>query len=96
MNRIALPEPPRTHHTIRFKVDGGPADRVHLMGPDEIHAINAAIAAGRPLLVRGEPGTGKSQLARAAAKQLGRAGVAQICQRQRREIFVAGTLFKTP
>jgi MoxR-like ATPase len=41
----------------------------------EIHAINAAIAAGRPLLVRGEPGIGKSQLARAAAKELGRAYV---------------------
>ena len=33
----------------------------------------AALAAERPLLVRGEPGTGKSQLARAAAALLGRA-----------------------
>lgn len=36
-------------------------------------AINAALAAGRPLLVRGEPGIGKSQLAEAAAKALNRA-----------------------
>ena len=40
-------------------------------------AINAALAAERPLLVRGEPGTGKSQLARAAAEGLGRALVAR-------------------
>ncbi|MEX1368359.1 MAG: MoxR family ATPase [Nannocystaceae bacterium] len=40
-----------------------------------LHAINAALAAGRPLLVRGEPGTGKSQLARAAAFLLGRSYV---------------------
>ncbi|HEX3480590.1 MAG TPA: MoxR family ATPase [Kofleriaceae bacterium] len=35
-------------------------------------AINAALATGRPLLVRGEPGVGKSQLALAAAVQLQR------------------------
>ncbi|MBB4268003.1 MoxR-like ATPase [Roseospira visakhapatnamensis] len=40
--------------------------------------MNAALAAGRPLLVRGEPGTGKSQLARAAAKQLGRAFIPHV------------------
>ncbi|WP_427501419.1 AAA family ATPase [Methylomonas sp. MED-D] len=38
----------------------------------QIKAINAALSAQRPLLVRGEPGVGKSQLARAAAKVLGR------------------------
>lgn len=48
---------------------------VHVWGGDQIEAINAALAAGRPLLVRGEPGTGKSQLARAAAATLGRAFV---------------------
>jgi MoxR-like ATPase len=36
-------------------------------------AINAAIAANRPLLVRGEPGLGKTQLAEAAAQELERA-----------------------
>jgi MoxR-like ATPase len=44
----------------------------HVFDEDSIHAINAALAAERPLLVRGEPGTGKSQLARAAAHQLER------------------------
>ena len=38
----------------------------------QIKAINAALSASRPLLVRGEPGVGKSQLARAAANALGR------------------------
>ncbi|MBF0183172.1 MAG: MoxR family ATPase [Magnetococcales bacterium] len=53
-------------------------DRVHLMGRGEMLAVNAAIAAGRPLLVRGEPGIGKSQMARAAAKLLGRVFVKHV------------------
>ncbi len=48
---------------------------VHQFEPRQIRAINAALAARRPLLVRGEPGIGKSQLARAAAAALGRAFV---------------------
>ncbi|MFN7952185.1 MAG: AAA family ATPase [bacterium] len=43
---------------------------VHVFDAESVHAINAALAAERPLLVRGEPGTGKSQLARAAAVAL--------------------------
>ena len=39
----------------------------HIFEPDHILALRAAEAAGRPLLVRGDPGTGKSQLAHAAA-----------------------------
>jgi MoxR-like ATPase len=49
-----------------------PAAR-HRFEPAQLQAINAALSARRPLLVRGEPGIGKSQLARAAAKALGRA-----------------------
>jgi MoxR-like ATPase len=45
---------------------------VHVFDERTAQAIRAALASGRPLLVRGEPGTGKSQLARAAAKVLGR------------------------
>lgn len=44
----------------------------HVFEPDSVWAINAALASKRPLLIRGEPGTGKSQLARAAAAALGR------------------------
>jgi MoxR-like ATPase len=42
-------------------------DSVHIFDQDSAYALAAAEAARRPLLVRGEPGTGKSQLARAAA-----------------------------
>jgi len=54
-----------------------PAAR-HRFEPEQLMAINAALAASRPLLVRGEPGIGKSQLARAAAKALGRAFVQHV------------------
>lgn len=47
-------------------------EQVHLFDQSSINAINAAIAARRPLLVRGEPGTGKSQLALAAATAMER------------------------
>ena len=53
-------------------------EMVHVLDAREIAAVNAALAAKRPLLVRGEPGIGKSQLARAAAKALGRAFVPHV------------------
>ena len=43
-----------------------------------VNAIKAALAAQRPLLVRGEPGTGKSQLARAVAHKLKRQFVSEV------------------
>ncbi len=47
-------------------------ESVHVFDERTAQAIRAALAAGRPLLVRGEPGAGKSQLARAAARVLKR------------------------
>lgn len=58
---------------VRLTPLGGVADQVHVFEATTIDAVNAALAAGRPLLVRGEPGIGKSQLARGAAKCLERA-----------------------
>ncbi len=52
--------------------------RRHVFEEDDVHAVNAALASGRPLLLRGMPGTGKSQLALAAAVGLGRAFVSQV------------------
>jgi MoxR-like ATPase len=42
----------------------------HHFDETSVLAVNAAIAAERPLLLRGEPGIGKSQLARAVAESL--------------------------
>ena len=35
-------------------------------------AVNAAVALGRPLLIKGEPGTGKTLLAQEVAQSLGK------------------------
>lgn len=63
---------------IPLKSRGNLPERVHVLDNDSIKAVNAALAAKRPLLVRGEPGIGKSQLARAVAKQLKRRFVQQV------------------
>ena len=42
----------------------------YLLNPDIIGAINVAIATGQPLLLTGEPGTGKTQLAYKLAHEL--------------------------
>ena len=60
---------------IELEAGDGMAASVHVIDQDSIDAVNAALAIGRPLLVRGDPGTGKSQLARAAAAALGRSFV---------------------
>lgn len=56
--------------------DGLPA-MAHVFERDSILAVNTAIACNRPLLIKGEPGSGKSQLARAVAQRLGRELVAK-------------------
>ncbi len=50
----------------------------HVFDKDDCYALWAAYSAGRPLLVRGEPGTGKSQMAQAIAEQLGWAFVSEV------------------
>src|SRR6187397_627897 len=40
--------------------------------PDLMMAVNAAVTLGRPLLIKGEPGTGKTQLAEEIARSLER------------------------
>jgi MoxR-like ATPase len=45
-------------------------ETAHVLDADSVWAVKMALATGRPLLLRGEPGAGKSQLARAAAQVL--------------------------
>jgi MoxR-like ATPase len=57
---------------VRLKSGEGILEQVHVFDDDSRMAVKSALAAGRPLLVRGEPGVGKTQLAAATAKALGR------------------------
>jgi MoxR-like ATPase len=43
----------------------------YITSADLRHAVNVSVALGRPLLVKGEPGTGKTLLAHAVAEDLG-------------------------
>lgn len=43
----------------------------YLAGPDLVDAVNVALLMGKPLLLTGEPGTGKTQLASRVAWELG-------------------------
>lgn len=62
----------RAGHVTTIPTAENEPKRVHVWDDASILAVNAATAAARPLLVRGEPGVGKSQLARATAVELGR------------------------
>lgn len=64
--------------TVNLSPLVGRPEVVHVFEEADINAVNTAIAAGRPLLIRGEPGIGKSQLARAAAHELGRAFISKV------------------
>ena len=67
---------------VELEAQGPIRDPAHLFSKLEVDAVNAALAVGRPLLVRGEPGTGKSQLARAVAKHLKRVFVKYVVDSQ--------------
>ena len=57
---------------LQLPAYGSWPESVHQFDEDSINALKTALAAQRPLLLRGDPGTGKSQLARAAAIALKR------------------------
>lgn len=63
-----------SNNTVELRSDGGKGYHpVHVFKQEDLDAIEAALKAERPLLVRGEPGVGKTQLALAAAIKLKRA-----------------------
>jgi MoxR-like ATPase len=68
----------RVGHRIRLEAYQSWDESFHVFDEESALAIEMALAAGRPLLVRGEPGSGKTQLARAAAQELSRSFMAQI------------------
>lgn len=68
----------KANECIGLRPSGSWPETVHEFEEKSIHAVNAALTAERPLLVRGEPGSGKSQLARAAAQVLNRAFIAEV------------------
>lgn len=61
----------KTDHKFEQYPDGAFEGDVYLPAPGVATAVNAAIALGRPLLVAGEPGCGKTALAYSVAKRLG-------------------------
>jgi MoxR-like ATPase len=65
-------------HIEKLPRSGSWPEAVHMFDSDSIWALKAALTAERPLLVRGEPGSGKSQLARAAARVLQRAFISEV------------------
>ena len=58
---------PNLRTTYKLKAIDSWPDALHRFDPESMWAVRAALAARRPLLLRGEPGIGKSQLARAVA-----------------------------
>jgi MoxR-like ATPase len=70
-------QPGGDRHPARHKLAGMTAARFtgtesYVATPDLLMAVNAAITLGRPLLIKGEPGTGKTQLALEIARALER------------------------
>ena len=63
------PTAPSTSNTPKFKRFAGTSN--YIASPALVDAVNCALALERPLLVKGEPGTGKTLLARHVAEGLG-------------------------
>jgi MoxR-like ATPase len=71
-----LPEIPPWRESLRARVGGASDGRRgrglrYQVEPEDAERVNAALYLRRPLLVTGEPGTGKSSLAYAVAAELG-------------------------
>ncbi|QWF70322.1 AAA family ATPase [Methylomonas paludis] len=78
MNNQTQPSPSANTKTLHLPATGTWPEAAYLLDENAQNAIALAVACGRPLLVRGLPGTGKSDLARAAAEYLGRAFIYEV------------------
>ena len=67
-----------TPENISLEACGSWNQSHYLLDEDTAYALEMALLTQRPLLVKGEPGLGKSYLARAAATQLKRAFVSEV------------------
>lgn len=63
---------------VKLPAYGSWPETVHQFDEKSINVLKTALAARRPVLLRGEPGTGKSQLAHAAAVALNRLFVYEV------------------
>ncbi|MXS84028.1 AAA family ATPase [Nitrosomonas oligotropha] len=63
---------------VKLPAYGSWPETVHQFDEKSIYVLKTALAARRPVLLRGDPGTGKSQLAHAAAVVLGRLFVYEV------------------
>lgn len=66
------------NEALPLPVYGSWSASIHQFDIDSINVLKTALAARRPILLRGDPGTGKSQLAHAAAVALGRLFVYEV------------------
>ena len=66
------------NETISFAASGSWPESKYLLDEKSAYALEMALATQRPLLVKGEPGMGKSFLARAAAAKLNRQFIAEV------------------
>ncbi|MEM7426818.1 MAG: MoxR family ATPase [Pseudomonadota bacterium] len=70
---IYLPEPPADARAVEMPTPGSwdrPDPAAYHASEGLAHAVNLAIQLGKPLLLTGDPGTGKTQLAYSVAHQL--------------------------
>lgn len=75
---IAMLDALREDSSITLPAYGSWSASVHQFDMDSINVLKTALAARRPVLLRGDPGTGKSQLAHAAAVALKRLFVYEV------------------
>ncbi|MCC7376335.1 MAG: AAA family ATPase [Verrucomicrobiales bacterium] len=67
---MPTPFDPPLHRVIELPEQDSWPFAYHRFDQESVWAVQTALAIRRPLLLRGEPGIGKSQLARAVAKEL--------------------------